>query len=82
MKQDITFWRGNNLGPQRKEFMKNNLRLEPIEITEEEIKKIAHETIWDIIRPEVINEEHDDRPFKIAKAILSKLKGESKEEEK
>lgn len=33
MSNKVTYWRGRNLGPQRQEFMKNNLRLEPIKIT-------------------------------------------------
>lgn len=30
MKVDITYWKGANLGPQRKEFMKKNFRLEEL----------------------------------------------------
>jgi len=41
-KDKITFWRGKNLGPQRIEFMKNNLRLEPVEIDEDHIFEIYH----------------------------------------
>jgi len=31
MKIEITYWKGINLGPQRKEWMKNHLRLEEID---------------------------------------------------
>ena len=31
MKTEITYWKGTNLGSQRKEWMKKNLRLEEIE---------------------------------------------------
>ena len=42
MKKEITYWKGINLGPQRKEWMKNHLRLEeikpsPSETTEEKL---------------------------------------------
>ena len=32
----MKLYRGNNIGPQREQWMKEHLRLEPIEITEEE----------------------------------------------
>ena len=31
MKKEITYWKGVNLGPQRKEWMKTHLRLEEID---------------------------------------------------
>lgn len=72
MKQDITFWRGKDLGPQAKEFMKKSFRLEPIEITEDDI--------WEIF--DEFGESNErmggyiDSWGLVAKIILSKLKGE------
>ncbi len=37
MKKEITYWKGINLGPQRKEWMKKNLRLEEIEAPTREV---------------------------------------------
>ena len=72
MGHDITFWRGNNLGPGRKEFMKKSLRLEPIEITEEEIAGLICEQINRFIPIS----KNGSMVRESAKAIISKIKGD------
>ena len=64
-----TYWKGENLGPQRMEFMKNNLRLKQIELpTEGEIKYTIEVEAGNILHPSTRN--------RIAKAITNLLKGE------
>ena len=75
MSNQITFWRGKNLGPQRKEFMKKNLRLEEVEITEEEIGKMSKEYSIHPITGKV--QKSARQHFKNGiRATLSKLKGD------
>ena len=64
----MKLYRGNKIGPKRERWMKEYLRLEPIDITEEEIADLIEEHIdadcyWTGARG-------------AAKDILSKLKGE------
>ena len=65
----MKLYRGNKIGPKRERWMKEYLRLEPIDITEEEINSEA-----DLLASGNI---HRKQGFKMGiNWMLSKLKGE------
>lgn len=77
--EDITFWRGKNLGPQRKAWMKKNLRLEEIEITEDDIDGIVRsfeqmrsDGVHIVLRPGIYPESYR----KLTHALLNLFNGD------
>jgi len=77
--EEITYWRGTNLGFHRKEWMKKHLRLHEVNLpTEEEIEEMAHNYAYKKRRGEYMNpaKRHRIQENFIAgaKAIMDKLK--------